>query len=301
MKDKGNVKYTWPQLTLEAVGYHPKRLEDALVRSGALAVTLSDAGNCPILEPEPGQVLLWPHTRVTGLFDLQADMDSVEKDVMRFLDYSPIHSHLTELKERNWVQAWMDHFHPMLFGKRLWVCPRSQVLPEPTAVNIRLNPGLAFGTGTHPTTALCLIWLDNMIELTNLTVLDYGCGSGILAIAAAKLGASHIWAVDIDPQSLLASSENAVENNVEDRITLSIPDSLPIALSVDILLANILAGILVKLVSKFGNLVKSGGRLVISGILLHEVESVQTALSHYFQFKPSMLLEDWVLLEGIRR
>ncbi len=295
------MKCTWPQLTLEAVRYHPEKLEDALVRSGALAVTLSDAGNCPVLEPEPGQVLLWPHTRVTGLFDLQTDMDSVEKDVIRFLDSSSIHSHLTELEERNWVQAWMDYFHPMLFGKRLWVCPKSQVSPEPTAVNIRLDPGLAFGTGTHPTTALCLSWLDSIIELTNLTLLDYGCGSGILAIAAAKLGASHIWAVDIDPQSLLASSENATENNVGDRITLSSPGSLPIALSVDILLANILARVLVKLGSEFGNLVKSGGRLVISGILSHEVESVQIALSHYFQFKSITLLEDWVLLEGMRR
>jgi ribosomal protein L11 methyltransferase len=194
----------------------------------------------------------------------------------------------------------MDHFHPMRFGQRLWVCPTGQTPPDPTAVNIRLDPGLAFGTGTHPTTALCLEWLDRA-DLSGKTVLDYGCGSGILAIAAAKLGARRVWAVDIDPQALLASDANADENGVEDRIELAYPAELPAALAVDILLANILAGVLVQLVAEFGLRVKPGGWLVLSGILAQHADVVQAAFGRNFRFGPRQQREEWVLLEGTRR
>jgi len=291
----------WLQLTLEAIEHHPEQLEDALLQAGALAVTLEDAGDQPVLEPAPGETPLWAHTRVTGLFDAQTDIEVVKGQLRRFL-HAPIlpECRLTALEERDWVRAWMDNFHPMRFGRRLWICPTHRDPPEPAAINVRLDPGLAFGTGTHPTTALCLDWLDGA-DLADQTVLDYGCGSGVLAIAAAKLGARRVWAVDIDPQALLASDDNASENEVEDRIELSAPAELPAGLQVDILLANILAGVLVRLAPEFGQRVKPGGRLVLSGILEQHADAVQAAFARDFAFAPPRRREDWVLLEGMRR
>ena len=291
----------WLQLTLEAIDHAPEQLEDALLLAGALAVTLADAGDQPVLEPAPGETPLWAHTRVTGLFDAQTDIEVVKGQLRRFLR-APIlpECRLTALEERDWVRAWMDNFHPMRFGRRLWICPTHCDPPEPAAVNIRLDPGLAFGTGTHPTTALCLDWLDGA-DLAGKSVLDYGCGSGILAIAAAKLGAKRVWAVDIDPQALLASDDNASENEVEDRIELFRPAELPTSLRVDVLLANILAGVLVRLAPEFGQRVKPGGRLALSGILEQHADAVQAVFSRDFAFDPPRRREDWVLLEGTRR
>ena len=291
----------WLQLTLEAIEHRPEQLEDALLQAGALAVTLEDAGDQPVLEPAPGETPLWVRTRITGLFDAQTDIEVVKGQLRRFLHAVILpECCLTQLEERNWVRTWMDHFHPMRFGQRLWVCPTNQIPPEPEAINIRLDPGLAFGTGTHPTTALCLEWLDGA-HLAGQTVLDYGCGSGILAIAAAKLGAKRVWAVDIDPQALLASDDNAAENEVENRIELANPTELPENLRVDVLLANILAGVLVRLAAVFGQRVKPGGRLVLSGILESHADTVQAAFECNFNFDPVRRREDWVLLEGVRR
>ena len=290
----------WLQLTLEAIDHSSEQLEDALLRAGALAVTLEDAGDQPVLEPAPGETPLWTHTRVTGLFDAQTDIEVVKNRLRCFLRAAHLpECRLTALEERDWVRAWMDHFHPMRFGRRLWVCPTGQTPPDPQAVNIRLDPGLAFGTGTHPTTALCLEWLDGA-DLTGKTVLDYGCGSGILAIAAAKLGARRVWAVDIDPQALLASDDNAAENEVEDRIELASPAELAMDLQVDVLLANILAGVLVRLAPELGRRVQPGGRLALSGILEAHADAVQAAFSRDFTFDLRQRHEDWVLLAGIR-
>lgn len=296
-----NAIAPWLQLTLEAIDHNPEQLEDALLQAGALAVTLEDAGDQPVLEPAPGETPLWAHTRVTGLFDAQTDIEIVKGQLRRFL-HAPIlpECRLTALEERDWVRAWMDNFHPMRFGQRLWICPTHSDPPEPTAVNIRLDPGLAFGTGTHPTTALCLDWLDGA-DLAGQTVLDYGCGSGILAIAAAKLGAKRVWAVDIDPQALLASDDNASENEVEDRIELADPAELPGNLRVNVLLANILAGVLVRLAPEFSRRVQSGGRLVLAGILEQHADAVQAVFTRDFTFVPPRRRGDWVLLEGTRR
>jgi ribosomal protein L11 methyltransferase len=296
-----NATAPWLQLTLEAIDHSPEQLEDALLQAGALAVTLEDAGDQPVLEPAPGETPLWAHTRVTGLFDAQTDIEIVKGQLRRFL-HAPIlpECRLTALEERDWVRAWMDNFHPMRFGQRLWICPTHSDPPEPTAVNIRLDPGLAFGTGTHPTTALCLDWLDGA-DLAGQTVLDYGCGSGILAIAAAKLGAKRVWAVDIDPQALLASDDNASENEIEDRIELADPAELPGNLRVNVLLANILAGVLVRLAPEFSRRVQSGGRLVLAGILEQHADAVQAVFTRDFTFVPPRRRGDWVLLEGTRR
>ncbi len=291
----------WLQLSLEALNHTPEQLEDALLQVGALAVTLADAGDQPVLEPAPGETPLWAHTCVTGLFDAQTDIEVVKRQLQCFL-HAPIlpECRLSQLEERDWVRAWMDDFHPMRFGERLWICPTTQNPPDPAAINIRLDPGLAFGTGTHPTTALCLEWLDGA-ALAGQTVLDYGCGSGILAIAAAKLGAQRVWAVDIDPQALLASDDNADENGVENCVELALPAELPATLHVDVLVANILAGVLTRLAPEFAQRVKPGGRLVLSGILEQHADAVQAAFTHSFIFEPVRRREDWVLLEGVRR
>ncbi len=291
----------WLQLSLQAIDHTVEQLEDALLQVGALAVTLQDAGDQPLLEPGPGETPLWTQTCVTGLFDAQTDIEVVKRQLQRVL-HAPILPECAwvELEERDWVRAWMEHFHPMRFGQRLWICPTAQTPPQPEAVNIRLDPGLAFGTGTHPTTALCLEWLD-AADLAGQTVLDYGCGSGILAIAAAKLGARRVWAVDIDPQALLASDDNAAENQVEDRLELVSPAGLPEALTVDVLIANILAGVLVRLAAEFTRRVKPGGRLVLSGILESHADAVQAAFAKAFTFSAPRLREDWVLLDGVRK
>ena len=291
----------WLQLTLEALDHAPEQLEDALLQAGALAVTLEDAGDQPVLEPAPGETPLWAHTRITGLFDAQTDIEVVKKQLRRFLHTSDLpECRLTALEERDWVRAWLDHFHPMRFGRRLWICPTCQTPPDPEAVNIRLDPGLAFGTGAHPSTALCLEWLDSA-NLRGQTLLDYGCGSGILAIAAARLGAQRVWAVDIDPQALMASDDNAAENEVEDRIELADPAELPAALTVDILIANILAGVLIRLAPELARRVKPGGRLALAGILEAHADAVQAVFNRDFIFGPRRQREDWVLLEGRRR
>lgn len=298
MSDK--IRPPWLQLTLKATQYPPEQLEDAFLQAGAIAVTLRDASDHPILEPLPNETPLWQDTRVTGLFDAQTDIEVVKQHLRQILNIEDLPECCLEtLEERDWVRAWMEDFHPMRFGQRLWVCPTDQVPPEPAAINLLLDPGLAFGTGTHPTTALCLEWLDR-IELTNQLVIDYGCGSGILAIAAAKLGARQVWGVDIDPQALLASTLNAERNRVADRLSLASPENLP-AMQADILLANIIAGPLIGLACKFSTLVRSGGTMALSGILTDQVDEVEAAFRPWFEFGPYRQREDWILIPAIRK
>ena len=285
----------WLQLTLEAQQHTPEQLEDALLMAGALAVILQDGGDQPILEPLPGETPLWRHNRVSGLFSAQTDIEVVKQKLRQKLGCVTLPECCMEtLEDRDWVRAWMDDYHPMCFGKRLWVCPPGQPLAGSASVVVTLEPGLAFGTGTHPTTALCLEWLDNA-RLTAKTVIDYGCGSGILAIAAAKLGARRVWAVDIDSQALLASDQNAANNDVSDSIELATPGSLP-TIPVDVLVANILAGPLIGLAPHFARLVRVGGQLVLSGILEQQIEDVQTAFNSWFAFEVPRQREGWILL-----
>jgi len=292
------VATTWLQLTLAGQGQDAERLEDALLQAGALAVTLTDGGDQPVLEPEPGTTPLWSYLQVTGLFAGDTDMTQVQAALSQTLGQLP-EWRLARLAERDWVRAWMDDFQPMRFGERLWVCPRHQTPPLPDAVIVSLDPGLAFGTGTHPTTALCLRWLDCAL-LTGKNVLDYGCGSGILAIAAAKLGALRVWAVDTDPQALHASAQNAAANAVAERIELHLPVALP-AVTVDILLANILAGPLCELAARLAGHVKTGGWLVLSGILAAQVDAVKTAYVPWFEFQTTWQQDEWSLLAAVRK
>ena len=292
-----NETAPWLQLSLEPGKFPADRLEDALLAAGAIAVTLEDAGDHPILEPGPDQTPLWPTTRVTGLFDARAtDISAVQALLLNELETTSLPPHqLNPLEHRDWVRAWMDDYHPMRFGERLWVCPSHVTPPQPEAVNLIMEPGLAFGTGTHPTTALCLRWLEQA-DLTGRQVLDYGCGSGILAVAAVMLGAGWAWAVDIDPQALTATRDNARNNKVDDRIEVFGAGELPPA-TVDVLVANILAGPLLALAPCFASRLRPGGMLVMSGLLERHAAEMEDTYGQWFERGPRLEQEGWVLLQ----
>ncbi|CSC86596.1 50S ribosomal protein L11 methyltransferase [Vibrio cholerae] len=201
------------------------------------------------------------------------------------------------MEDKDWEREWMDNFHPMQFGRRLWICPSWREVPDPQAVNVMLDPGLAFGTGTHPTTALCLEWLDNL-DLTGKTVIDFGCGSGILAIAAIKLGAAKVIGIDIDPQALLASKDNAARNGVEDQIEVYLPKDQPEGLVADVVVANILAGPLRELSPTIKGLLKPGGQLAMSGILDTQAESVAEFYRDDLELDPIAEKSEWCRISG---
>jgi len=209
------------------------------------------------------------------------------------------HHHET-LDDQVWERAWMDDFAPMRFGERLWIVPSWSASPDPQAVNLKLDPGLAFGTGTHETTALCLEWLDRA-DLTGKAVLDFGCGSGVLAIAALLLGAGNATGTDIDPQALTASEDNARNNGVADALRLYLPENLPADYRCDVLVANILAGPLVELAGQLASYCRPGGSLALSGILAEQAESVRNAYAPWFDLNPTTQQGDWVRIDGVRR
>ena len=251
----------WQQLTLEAGDLDPDVLSVFFEEKGALSVTLADAADQPIFEPDPGTTPLWSATRVTALFPEDADLQAIRQALAGRFGAALTERVVEEtLTDQDWERAWLDRFQPMRFGEHLWICPAGQRPPaDDDQVLIDLDPGLAFGTGTHPTTALCLAWLDRHPP-SGQQVLDFGCGSGILAIAALKLGAAQVWGVDIDQQALWASRENAARNLVADKLTTALPDELP-EQTYDLLLANILANPLIELAPRLACLVKPGGQL----------------------------------------
>lgn len=267
----------WLQLDFPLNGLDAEQVEDALLAAGAAAVTYRDAADDPVFEPWPGDMPLWRQTRVTGMFAADADIDALRAVLLAALDLERLPPHRVEiLEDRDWAREWLKDFKPLRFGRRLWVVPTAYEPPEPEAVNLVLDPGLAFGTGTHPTTALCLEWLDGQ-PLEGSRVVDYGCGSGILAVAAALLGAEHVIATDIDPQALLATRDNAARNQVEARIETRMPDAVSSADAegiADIVLANILAGPLVELAPRIARLLRPGGRVVLSGLLRAQAAEV---------------------------
>jgi ribosomal protein L11 methyltransferase len=283
------------QLTLSIGSADPAPVEDALLAAGAASITLEDAGDDPVLEPPPGATPLWPRVRVKALFDSATDADALRAS---FPDAT-----LEHIADRAWEREWLKDFRPMRFGQRLWVCPGGQrpQLDESAGAPclIELDPGLAFGTGTHPTTALCLDWLDGAL-LPGKFVVDYGCGSGVLAIAALKLGAAAALAIDIDAQALLATRENAARNQVAERLTVTGPGGASTR-PTDILLANILAEPLIELAPCFADRVVPGGCVVLSGILRSQAAPVASRYGAWFDMSPATFRDDWALLHGVRR
>ncbi|SFU45505.1 50S ribosomal protein L11 methyltransferase [Xenorhabdus koppenhoeferi] len=291
----------WIQLRLNTTGQQAEALGDELIESGAVSVTFQDSHDTPIFEPLPGETRLWGDTDIIGLYDAETDMKAVVSQLEQVPLLGKGFTHkIEQLEDKDWEREWMDNFHPMLFGKRLWICPSWREVPEPDAVNVMLDPGLAFGTGTHPTTSLCLQWLDGL-ELEGKTVIDFGCGSGILAIAALKLGAKQAIGIDIDPQAIQASRVNAERNGVSDQLTLYLSKDQPKDLECDIVIANILAGPLRELAPIIGSLPKSGGFLGLSGVLASQAEGVAQAYNNEFVIDPIAEQEEWCRITGIKK
>mgnify|MGYP001145324616 CR=1 FL=1 len=291
------------QLTVSIGSADPEPFEEALLAAGASSITLEDAADDPVLEPAPGTTPLWPTVRVKALFDADSDRDRILLTLAQHLPPPLPPLAFEHIADRAWEREWLKDFRPMRFGQRLWVCPAG-LRPEPAALSkdavfIDLDPGLAFGTGTHPTTALCLEWLD-AARLDGKTVIDYGCGSGVLAIAALKLGAQSAVGVDIDPQAIIATKDNATRNAVDDRLqTLTVEDLS--GLPADAVLANILAEPLEQLASRLAALVAPGGAIVLSGILTDQAARLASVYAAWFDMDPIATRENWARLSGIKR
>jgi ribosomal protein L11 methyltransferase len=276
---------SWLQAHVLTDPVHAPGVEAALAAAGAGSVTLLDAEDQPVLEPLPGETPLWPHVRVTGLFDDASGAAALQANIRTALGPGLGDAiRIEPLADQVWERTWLDHFHPMRFGRRLWVVPGGQTAELGAGdIAVELDPGLAFGTGTHPTTALCLEWLDGL-ELAGRRVIDVGCGSGILAIAALRLGAAHALAIDHDPQALLATRENAARNGVAERLTVLGTDAPPAP--AEVVIANILAGTLIELAPRIAAMVAPGGRLALSGILADQADGVLTAYRSLGESRP---------------
>ncbi|MDF7671398.1 50S ribosomal protein L11 methyltransferase [Orbaceae bacterium ESL0721] len=285
----------WIQLKISTTNQIAEQISDQLIESGAVSVTFQDSQDTPIFEPLPGETRLWGQTDVVGLYEADTDIDALK----HLLNLDQYNYKFEQLEDKDWEREWMDNFHPMQFGERLWICPSWCDIPDANAVNVMLDPGLAFGTGTHPTTALCLAWLDSL-DLKGKTVIDYGCGSGILAIAALKLGAKEAIGIDIDPQALQASLDNAERNQVSDKLTLYLANDRPANLVADVVVANILAGPLKELAPDIIQLVKPNGMLGLSGILSSQAETVSSAYEADFCLEPTAEQDEWCRIVGKR-
>ena len=273
-------------------------VENQLEALSALSISLEDAGDQPLLEPAPGETPIWNEVTVVALFDNGSDTDLIRAALSQ---HSPLqHWQVKTIKDQDWERTWMDQFEPIRFGKNLWICPSWHEPPDPSATNLMLDPGLAFGSGTHPTTALCLEWLGEHPP-KNKSVIDYGCGSGVLAVAALLLGANEATGVDIDSQALQASRNNAGKNNIpESALHLYTPEAMP-GKPADLLLANILSGPLISLAPTLACYVKKEGDIILSGILEDQVKAVINAYQPWFDITSVSNRESWSCLTGKKR
>ena len=297
----------WIQLKVEVLPDQIEVIEDSMLLEGAQAVTLQDGADQPILEPELGTMPVWDKTIVIGLFDAEINGEQLIANMQELFSCDPamkahlFPKHKLELVEdKDWERAWMDNFHPMQFGDRLWVCPSWKDPEDKNAVNLMLDPGLAFGTGTHPTTAHCLRFLDQAVKGNELVV-DYGCGSGILGIAALLLGSDRMLGVDNDPQALIATRQNAERNAINaDKYDVVLPENTR-KVEADIMVANILAGPLMFLAENIAKLTKSGGKLALSGLLSHQADEVRQAYEPWFNMDGMEQMDDWIILTGTKK
>ena len=292
----------WQEWVLETHSHHVELLEDWFFAQGALAVSLEDNADEPLLEPGPGETPVWQNVKVTALFAGDADLEPIRAEIPDALLAKNSRSHITTLRDRAWERVWMDDFSPIQMGPRLWICPSWSEPPDASAINVYLDPGLAFGTGTHATTAMCLAALDDAVR-GGERVVDYGCGSGILAIAALRLGASSALGVDNDPQALTASRDNAERNQIEaSSLEILFPESPGIDAWVggsDLVVANILAGPLLTLADELIALMTPGAKLLLTGIL---AEQAPELIERYatVNLQVSDTRDGWVLMSGQR-
>ena len=290
----------WHQFSIQVKQDRIELIENTLLAANALTVTLRDAANQPLLEPKPGDMPLWNQTIIICLFNINTDKLLIEASINNELNKTEQQSlHYELIADKNWVHAWMDDFHPMQFGDRLWVVPSHCEPIDNHAVNMVLDPGLAFGTGTHPTTAMCLRWLDKQ-DLDNQILLDFGCGSGILAIAGLLLGANKAFVTDIDPQAIEATHSNAKKNKVNNNIIILSKNEKP-KQHINVLVANILAKPLLELASIFAELCPINSKLALSGILREQTEEIIECYAQWFDIEKSNFDGDWALVTAIRR
>ena len=297
----------WPEVHIRATPESADDLEQWLFAAGAVSVSYRDEKDEPILEPAPGEFRLWDHIELIGLFTQDYTPERVHDSMMLAAAANglvPTVYSLTMLGDQIWERAWMDSFKPMQFGPTLWVCPSHRPFVDETAINIKLDPGLAFGTGTHATTALCLKWLgslssDSLQSLAGKRIVDYGCGSGVLAIAAAMLGSTQLLAIDIDPQALQATRQNAVVNGVSDCIETAY--DAPETHMCDLLMANILFQPLMQLADTFAHMVRPSGTIVMSGLLEEQIEPLRLRYNDVFEFEPDEVQDGWARLVAFRR
>ena len=289
----------WRQFVMQLGALPAPEVEAVFERHGALAITLSDGGDTPVLEPLPGESPLWRDTQVTALFSDGHDLEALQQDLRRTFGPGELPPHRVEaLPDRVWEREWLAHFRPMQFGRRLWICPSGFSVEAKGAVVVRLDPGLAFGTGTHPTTALALEWLDGM-DLAGSRVLDFGCGSGILSVAALLLGAEAVTACDIDPQALEATRGNAARNNAGERLTVTADAGQPSG-NFDVIVANIVSGTLIRYADAIAEHLAAKGRLLLSGLLEQQVAEVVAAYGDRVIFERPLVRAGWARLTGRR-
>lgn len=291
----------WQQLKISVTEDEAALVEEYLNECGAVSVTLMDGEDQAVFQVDLGTTPIWRNTQVLGLFNDDAPMQSIEAGLRS--NIASAHAAeigIEEVVDTEWERVCMQDFVPMQFGERIWICPSWDTPPVSSAINIMLDPGLAFGTGTHPTTALCLEWLDQQ-KLAGLTVIDYGCGSGVLAIAAALLGAKQVIAIDNDPQAILASESNRALNGISaSQMSVHLPGAKEHP-QADIVVANILAGPLEELTPLIAALTKPGGKLILSGVLSQQTGSLLNTYQEYFEMLAPALRDEWVRAEGIRR
>lgn len=284
---------SWKTLAIAVASESSETLETMLWDTGAVSVTLMDAEDQPLFEPGPGEEPLWANMTVTAMYEDDVDTESLA-ETLRLQGYEVLYT--DELGDRVWEREWLTQFKPMKFGQHLWICPSGYSVEEPDAVILHLDPGLAFGTGTHPTTALCLEWLDTHLT-PGQSLLDFGCGSGILAIAGRLLGAKDIVGVDNDPQALVATEDNAQRNGVQDDLQVCLPEDFSSGeypAQFDVVVANILAQPLVDLAHQLSQRVAPGGDLVLSGIMTSQKDWVRKA--YKLEFVSEKEMDGWVCL-----
>ncbi|MCK4843193.1 MAG: 50S ribosomal protein L11 methyltransferase [Methylococcales bacterium] len=292
---------TWQQISITSDKNTAPEISDFFSALGALSVTYMDAEDQPVYEPLPGETKIWGLTKVIALFELNTEPELIKTVLFAQFKKNILQDWFEEIiQDQTWERAWMEHYHPMKFGESLWVCPTGQEKSEKNTICMVLDPGLAFGTGTHATTALCLEWLATH-NLSNKTIIDYGCGSGILAVAALLLGAKQAFAIDIDPQAITATLANAEKNNVQDKIKCYLPEEFS-NFEADIVLANILANPLCEMSASIASLVKEKGSLILSGILNEQAGQVSKAYNqHNIQIQTPIKQDDWCRLDGTKK
>jgi len=304
---------SWVTLIIDTDAAHAEALSDVLLEQGALSVDIHDAAadtaDEQMLFGEPGEPSgeIWQHAEVSALFNEDADIAEILCNVAHIAQSDqPLSYRIERIEEQDWVRLTQSQFDPIQISARLWIVPTWHVSPDPAAINLILDPGLAFGTGSHPTTQLCLRWLDQNVQPGD-TVMDYGCGSGILAIAALKLGARHAAGIDIDPQAIKASEENALRNQCDPSkfhfatAYQATERNLQSAEQTDVVVANILANPLILLAPLLAQIVRPHGHIVLSGILKEQAEEVRDTYQQWFDMTIAGEQEGWVLLTGSKR